>query len=57
MSFTFLTSIISDTENLILKLLTSSSTKINPLNESQDSTVSGLDSSFISDIGMKILSK
>ena len=51
MSFTFLTSIISDTENLILKLLSSSSTKINPLNESQDSIVSGLDSSFISDIG------
>ncbi|SVB51533.1 uncharacterized protein METZ01_LOCUS204387, partial [marine metagenome] len=45
------TSIISDTENLILKLLSSSSTKINPLNESQDSIVSGLDSSFISDIG------
>ena len=51
MSFTFLTSIISDTENLILKLLSSSSTKINPLNESQDSIVSGLDSSFISDVG------
>ena len=51
MSFTFFVSIISETENLTLKLLSISSTKINPLNESQDSIVSGPDSSFISDIG------
>ena len=51
MSFTFLTSIISETENFTLNILSSSSTKINPLNESQDSIVSGFDSSFISDIG------
>ena len=51
MSFTFFVSIISETENLTLKLLSISSTKINPLNESQDSIFSGPDSSFISDIG------
>ena len=51
MSFTFFVSIISETENFTLKLLSISSTKINQLNESQDSIVSGPDSSFISDIG------
>ena len=51
MSEIFLTSVISETVNFTLKLLSISSTKINPLNESQDSIVSGPDSSLISVIG------
>jgi hypothetical protein len=44
-------STISDSENWTLKLLSSSSIRTSPKNESHDSIVSGPDSSFISDIG------
>ena len=45
--------IVAEIENLISKFFSSSSTSINPLNESHDSIVSGPDSSVISEIGME----